>query len=195
MEEWDIDIVFAPAMLGLKRKSDEAATNNNLSRWWKQSKTRIKNQFQEDMREWYIPEHDDNPYLWAEIHFTILRTNFKKMDSDAFGASTYKWAIDLLTTQGYLLDDDKCRVVLNPTRLGVEGTLETSIHMQVKFKERFEMTVEELKETVRILNQELERVGGEDHVKAASGRARMILGELKNATPQLRRDLKTLDSK
>jgi hypothetical protein len=58
------------------------------------------------------------------------------MDSDSLSASTYKWAIDVLTTQGYLVDDDQCRVVLNPTQLGVSGNAETSVKMQIKFKEQ-----------------------------------------------------------
>ncbi len=57
------------------------------------------------------------------------------------------------------------------------------------------MTVEELKIVATQLVAELENVGGENHVKAACGRARMILGDLKNATPQLRRDLKMMDKK
>ena len=57
------------------------------------------------------------------------------------------------------------------------------------------MTIEELKQAAGNLVAELENVGGENHVKAACGRARMILGDLKNATPQLRRDLKSLDKK
>jgi len=134
MEEWDIDIVFAPAMLRYKKKSDEVASTNNLSRWWKQNKTKIKNCFQDELKEWYIPEYKGEPYRWAEIHFTILRTNKRKMDSDSLGPSTYKWAIDLLTKQGYIVDDDQCRVIMHPTELDVPGTIETSVRMQVKLK-------------------------------------------------------------
>ncbi len=195
MEEWDIDIVFAPAMLGLVRKSDEIATTNNLSRWWKQSKTRIKNKFQEDLKEWFIPEYDDNPYRWAEIHFTILRTNHMKIDSDYLGPSSYKWAIDLLTVQGYIIDDDQCRVVQHPTKLGVEGAIETSIRMQVKLNERFEMTLEDLKEKSETLAEEMNVFFSGKRTKAGSARIRSILGDVKNATPQLRRDLVAADKK
>ena len=132
MDNWDLDIVFAPAMLGLVRKSDEVATTNNLSRWWKHAKTKIKDKFQEDMKGWYIPEYEGEPSRWAEIHFTILRTNGRKMDADSLSPSTYKWAIDLLTKQGYIVDDDQCRIILHPTKLKVPGTIETSIRMQVK---------------------------------------------------------------
>jgi len=192
-EEFDIDIVFTPAMLGLKRKSDEIASTNNLSKWWKQSKTRIKESFKNTLKEWYLPEWDDNVYRKAEVHFTILRTNQRKMDADSLGASTFKWSIDCLTEQGYIVDDDQVKVVLNPTLLSQEGNVETSVRMQVKLLERFEMTIQELREKIAALSAELENVGGENHIKNASKRARKILGEIKNATPQLRRDLVELD--
>ena len=139
-QEFDLEIVFTPAMMGYKRKSDELVSNNNLSKWWRHSKTRIKNTFQDYLKEWYLPIWEEDPYRWAEIHFTILRKNYVKMDSDALSSSTYKWAIDVLTIQGYLSDDDICRVVLNPTELGVSGNIETSVKMQIKFKEQIHDT-------------------------------------------------------
>jgi len=195
MQEYDLDIVFTPAMLGSKKKSQEVCSTNNISRWWRHSKTKIMSQFKQDMREWFIPEWQSNPYRYAEINFTILRTNNRRMDPDSLGPSTYKWTIDLLTEQGYIVDDDQCRVVLHPTELNCKGTIETSVRMQIKLFERIEMTVEELKQAASNLVAELENVGGENHVKAACGRVRMILGDLKNATPELRRNLKDLDKK
>ena len=117
------------------------------------------------------------------------------MDPDSLGPSTYKWAIDLLVEQGMIIDDDQCMVVLHPTKLDCPGTIETSVRMQVKLFERIKMTIEELKIAVNTLANELKDVGGENHVKASCGRARMILGDLKNSVPQLRRDLKDLDRK
>ncbi len=195
MQEYDLDIVFTPAVIGSKKKSQEVCSTNNISRWWRHSKTKIMSQFKHDMREWFIPKWLDNPYRSAEIHFTILRTNKRKMDPDSLGPSTYKWTIDLLVEQGMIIDDDQCMVVLHPTKLDCPGTIETSVRMQVKLFERIEMTIEELKVAVNALADELKDVGGENHVKAACGRARMILGDLKNVVPQLRRDLKTLDKK
>jgi len=192
-KEFDLEIVFTPAMMGYKRKSDELVSNNNLSKWWKQSKTKIMNKFKHDMKEWYIPQSKDNPYRWAEIHFTILRTNNRKIDSDALGSSTYKWTIDLLVEQGYLTDDDQCRVVLNPTKLNCDETVETSVRMQVNFYERFEMSIDELKVKLDNLKEELDKVGGTDHNKSASLRARKILSEIKNTTPRLREELLKMD--
>jgi len=94
-----------------------------------------------------------------------------------------------------MVDDDKIRVVLNPTQLYVEGSVETSVRIVIKLYERFEMTINELKTKAEQLVNELENVGEDTHVKAASGRVRNLLGEIKNATPQLRRDLIALDKK
>lgn len=188
-EEFDISVVFPPAMMGYKRRSDEAATTNNLSKWWKQSKTRIKGDFKNMIKEWYLPIWDRNIYRSAEIHFTILRTNQRRMDSDSLGPSTYKWAIDCLTEQGYIIDDDQCKVVLNPTLLGQSGNVETMIRMEIKLLERKEMTIEELKKVVKILDSELTMVHGKKHVKASSKRAQDLLNEITNAAPQLKQDL------
>ncbi len=192
-EDFDMTIVFTPAMMGYKKKSDELISNNNISKWWKQSKTKLMNDFKNKMKEWYLAENDDSPYRWAEIHFTILRTNNKKIDSDALSSSTYKWTIDLLTELGYLVDDDQCRIILHPTKLNCEGPIETSVKMQVKFYERIEMELDELKQKVIELAKELSKVDGENHNKSASARVRKMLVEIKNGTPSLRRKLLDLD--
>ena len=57
------------------------------------------------------------------------------------------------------------------------------------------MTIEELKEEVLNLSKELEHIGTEKHNKSASLRIRGTLGRIKNAVPQLRRDLVALDKK
>ena len=57
------------------------------------------------------------------------------------------------------------------------------------------MTITELKDAVVTLHADLEKVNGVVHNKAASARVRKARGEIKNATPQLRRDLVELDKK
>ena len=132
-KEFDLEIVFTPAMLRRKKKSDVLCTTNNMHLWYRYSKTKIKESFKNDMKEWYLPKHTGDPYRWAEIHFTILRTNKRKIDSDALSSGTYKWTQDLLVEQGYLSDDDQTRLVLNPTEFDCDGTVETSVRMQVYF--------------------------------------------------------------
>jgi hypothetical protein len=55
------------------------------------------------------------------------------------------------------------------------------------------MTIEELRSMLHSLESNLAEVGGERHNKSASARARLILGKIKNATPQLRKELIELD--
>ncbi len=190
-EEEKISFIFTPPSFG---KKNELCSLNNLSRWYRFAKTKIKQDFKAELGEWYLPQWEDNPYTKAEIEYTILRKDGKKLDSDNL-TIIYKWLQDLLVEQGYMVDDDSIRVILNPTQLHVEGSIETSVRVAITLKRKFIMTVEELKLTVGVLQSELERVGGEDHVKTASGRVRKILGEIKNATPDLRRTLIELDKK
>ena len=190
MEEYKVSFNFVPPAFG---KKNELCTMNNHSRWGRFAKTKIKQEFQDMISEWSLPPwEDENPFTKAEMECTILRKDGKKLDSDNL-AFTYKWLQDILVLNGYLIDDDQVKVTLNPTRLNVEGEVETSVHVDIRLYERFEMTVEELKAKVEQLVKELENVGGENHVKAASGRVRKILGEIKNATPELRRQLVALD--
>ncbi len=191
MEEHVIQFVFVPPTFGIRKP--ELITLNNVTKWWKFAKTKLKNEFKSDLADWSLPPWEENPYKKANIEYTIRRKDGFKIDSDNL-AFPYKWLQDLLVENNYLLDDDKIRVVLNPTQLHVEGSVETSVHVTITLYERYEMTVDELREKVSQLNKMLEeQIGRGQHVKAASGRVRKVLGEIKNATPQLRRDLVELD--
>jgi hypothetical protein len=57
------------------------------------------------------------------------------------------------------------------------------------------MTIEELRAVLHSLETNLAEVGEDVHNKSASARARMLLGKIKNATPQLRKTLIELDKK
>ena len=82
---------------------------------------------------WYLPFYKGKPVRKAEVTFKILRNTNRKMDPDAFGASAFKWAIDILVEQKYLSDDDQVRIILEPTELGCKDSGETLIEMDVKF--------------------------------------------------------------
>jgi len=185
-----INFIFVPPSFGIRKP--ELVTLNNITRWWKFAKTKIKDEFKSEISEWNLPEWDDNPFTKAEIEYTILRKDGYKLDSDNL-AFTYKWLQDVLVENCYLIDDDKIKVVLNPTQLHVEGNVETSVRVAITLTERYIMTVEELKALIDALQKDLENVGGDKHVKTASARVRKALGEIKNATAQLRRDLVLLD--
>lgn len=187
MEE--MRFVFTPPTYGKKK---ELCSLNNMSKWYRFKKTQIKEEFKISLGEWFLPLWEDNPYTKAEISYTILRKDGKKLDSDNL-TIIYKWLQDLIVEQNYLVDDDHVKVILNPTQLHVEGEIETSVLVEIILKEVYTMTVDDLKLAAEALVDNLNNVGGDSHVKAASGRVRKILGEIKNATPQLRRDLVDLD--
>ena len=95
-----------------------------------------------------------------------------------------------------MVDDDSTKVTLHPTQLNVPGGVETSVHVKITLLRRYTMTVDELRDKVATLQIELQtRVGQGQHIKSASANVRKILGEIKNAVPQLRRDLVELDKK
>jgi len=192
--EHDLDFIFVPAKIGFGKDKDVLCTNNNIPLWYRYNKTKIKNTFKDHVTQWLLPEHIDNPYITAEIRFTIHRPDNRKIDADAFGVSSYKWIIDILVEQSYLIDDDKCKIILEPAVLS-HGSVETVVRMEVKFNERFNMTLEDLKENAEKLNAEMQIFFSPSRTKAGSGRIRKILGEIKNATPGLRRDLMDTDNK
>ncbi len=192
METHSLQFTFIPPAFG---KKNQLCTTNTISKWYRFAKTKIKQEFQVELTEWFLPEWEDNPYTKADIEFTVLRKDGKNLDSDSFSVSAYKWLRDMLVTNGYLIDDNMVKQTMHPTLLHVEGNIETSVRVEITLYERYEMTVEELRATVDILQAEMEKVGGEGHVKNASGRVRKILGEIKNATPELRRELVDLDKK
>ena len=191
MQEKTIRFVFVPPSFG--KKKPQLITLNNVTKWWKFAKTKLKDEFKTELSEWHLPEWGDNPYTKAQIEYTIQRKDGKKIDSDNL-AFPYKWLQDLLVENQYLVDDDKIRVVLNPTLLHVEGSVETSVLCRIILFERYEMTIDELRDTVASLQIMLQtQIGEGQHVKSASAKVRKLLGEIKNATPQLRRDLVELD--
>ena len=189
MGERKLNFIFVPPSFGIK--NPQMVTLNNVPKWWKFAKTKLKDEFKAQLSDWSLPPvDDDNPYTKADIEYTILRKNGVKIDSDNL-AFPYKWLQDLLVENGYLVDDDQTRVVLNPTLLHVEGNVETSVRVEIHLKEKYIMTIDELKALIDVIKFDLEKVDTEDgsHGKPASGRVRKALGEIKNATPELRRTL------
>ena len=193
MEEQQINFIFVPPSFGIRKP--QLATLNNVTKWWGFAQTKMKQNFKAELQDWSLPIWEENPYTEAHIEYTILRRNGFKLDSDNL-AFSYKWLQDLLVENGYMVDDDKIKVVLNPTLLHVEGSVETSVRVEITLYKRYIMTVDELRDNVASLQIMLQtQIGEGQHKKPASAKVRKILGEIKNAVPQLRRDLIELDKK
>lgn len=189
MEE--IEFIFTPPTFG---KKQELCSLNNLSRWYRFQKTRIKSDFKEMLGDWFLPEWEENPYTKAEISYTILRKDNRKFDSDNL-TIIYKMLQDFLVEQNYISDDDHVKITLNPTQLNVEGSVETSVLVNIILKDRYTMTLEDLKENSEKLNEEMQTLFSDKRTKTGSARIRKILVDIKKATPQLNRDLIALDKR
>ena len=191
---FDIEFVYTPPKIGAGKHKDKLALMNTHHLWGPWYGTKIKNEFKDQLREWYLPIYDDNPFLQATVHFTILRNNNLRIDADSM-SFVNKWFMDTLTEQNYLVDDDKCRIVLEPPIMGLKSEVETQMQVQIILSERFTMTIPEFSALISKLDSELLNYNSDKRTKAGSTRIRTMLGELKNATPQLRRDLIAADKK
>ena len=190
----ELEFVFTPPLIGSGKHKNKLALMNTHHLWGPYYGTKIKSELKDTLREWYLPERDENPFLKATVHFTILRNNYIRIDADSM-SFVNKWFLDTLTEQGYLVDDDRVRVILEPPILGQKTEVETQVKVLIKLEEKYHMTLEELAQKAKQLNEEMEIFFSDKRTKAGSARIRKILGEIKNATPDLRRELVAEDKK
>jgi hypothetical protein len=127
------ELTFTPPKVGSGKSKNQYCTNNNIPVWYRFLKTKIKNEFKESIKQWYVPVAE-NTFRRATVTFQIKRDSGRKIDSDAFGVSAYKWFIDSLTEQGWLKDDDCVRIILEPAILNCDAN-ETQIHVKVELYE------------------------------------------------------------
>lgn len=186
MEE--LEFIYTPPLIGAGKHKAQLVAMNNHDKWGKFYATRIKSEFKDTLKEWYLPERDENPYQKAEVTFTILRNNNIRIDADAM-SFVNKWFLDTLTEQGYLVDDDKVRVVLEPPVMGLKSSVETQVRVHILLKDKFIMTVPDLAVQITGLDKELNLFFSDKRTKAGAERIRRTLEELKLAVPQLRKDI------
>lgn len=189
------DFLFDPAVISKTGKHKNVlASANNIPSWYRFKKTKIKKLFKEELSEWVVPQNDSGIVRYeGTFIFQIIRNNGYNVDSDALCISSYKWIIDLFVEKGWLYDDDNTTIILLPTLLYSDGVDRTRVHLKLKLKRNINMKIEELKKIAQSIVDELEDVGGENHVKAASLRVRIALGKIKASTAQLRADFVKLD--
>ncbi len=86
-----------------KRFSEVICTLNNVGRWIRWDKVKIKNTYKDHLREYFIPEPEEQ-YTALNIKYRIVRHNKSTLDKDnvIFGL---KWLADLLEELGYVKDD------------------------------------------------------------------------------------------
>jgi Holliday junction resolvase RusA-like endonuclease len=110
--------------IGSGKYKNQLCTLNNIPKFFRYQKTKIKNDFKDSLKGWSVPrvEHSHETGL---IEFELYRPTKLRLDADA-GALIYKWIMDLLVEEGYYKDDDKITLVLKPVVIDKERT-ETQI--------------------------------------------------------------------
>ena len=110
-----------------KKKSKILITMNNVLVWKRFYETKIKAQFKQNLREYYLPEPTET-YDSLHIKYRIVRHNKRKIDPDS-AAFVMKWFIDELENLGYVKDDRYVTVASYPTSIHPEQ--ETFIEIKV----------------------------------------------------------------
>ena len=107
---------------------------NNVSKWLRFHGSKIKNEYKDTLKEWYIPSPTkEHEALYIEFH--LHRHNKRVLDSDALGF-IIKYTIDAIkdteNDEGikWLKDDDQITYLVVPATLNRE-LLETEIQVKV----------------------------------------------------------------
>jgi len=131
MEEKLFEITIPMAKFKRKGK-EQLVTLNNTSKWFRYGVTKIKNEYKNLLKEFFISSNPNPPYKELIITYRILRDSKRKLDSDNI-IWNIKWFTDVLTETNWLVDDDKVTFTIFPTEY-VKDTKETSIKVTVKTK-------------------------------------------------------------
>jgi hypothetical protein len=131
MTSHELSFIMPFPKIGSGKHANAYATMNRIGTFYRWGKTKIKNQLQDMLKEWYVPQWEDKPFRHAVITYQILRDSKRKIDPDA-SAWICKYINDVLVQQGYLVDDDRIRIIYEPPRYGIDG-VETSLSVHVKF--------------------------------------------------------------
>jgi len=110
------------------KKSTQLLSLNVANRLNHFIKTQIKNRFKMECGL-FIPKAKKT-YDSLIIEATTIRNINKKFD--AINTSLpIKWVEDVLIEKGYIKDDDKNKIIINPTKLGVKNTYKTTLNIKV----------------------------------------------------------------
>lgn len=79
------------------------ATLNNVGTWIRWSKTKIKNEYKAELKEYYLPE-PEAMYDELTIDYRLIRHTNMRLDKDNI-VFALKWIADTLEELGYIKDD------------------------------------------------------------------------------------------
>lgn len=109
--------------------TEQICTLNNHSRWIRWGKTEIKNNYKELLKDFFIPEPEEEPFRKLLLRYTVLRHNKRRIDAmNTMFAD--KWCLDLMVEMGHLTDDDQCTHIIHPA-VYVDNITETMLKLEV----------------------------------------------------------------
>ena len=121
--------VPAPVVPSGMRKG-QVITLNNLSRIHWASLSKAKNQFKQALQGWFLPRNEGEAYQSLTIVIKPLRHTRMRYDVSNT-ALAVKWLEDSLTDLGWVDDDCRNTIILEPAEY-VEGLNETMLKIRVK---------------------------------------------------------------
>jgi len=120
---------------------EQVISLNNISKWHRFHSSKIKNEFKDLLKEWYIPT-PEKQYESIYVEFMLYRHNKRTLDSDNLGFQI-KWIIDAIKeTENedildnkskpitWIIDDDKVKYSVEPAILD-RDLLETELKVVV----------------------------------------------------------------
>jgi len=133
----EVTFTLPPPKIGKGKWKNEYALLNNVAKWYRYGKTRIKNEFKEQIKDWFLEKNQGEVFTEGEISFQILRNTKRRIDADAMSLAG-KWVLDTFVERGYLIDDNKVKVIHEIPILGVTEQNETLIKVTMKMKRKVE---------------------------------------------------------
>jgi Holliday junction resolvase RusA-like endonuclease len=108
------------------KKGNQLLSINNWNRWHWATRHKIKTQFRELVKNWFLEEQIE-PMSAVEIKVQLHRKGYRKFDAINL-AIAIKIFEDCLTELNYIEDDDRNKIIIEPTSLGSdEDILEINI--------------------------------------------------------------------
>lgn len=188
-----VEFVFTPPKIGAGKHRNTYALINNISYWYRYRATEIKNRFKQELREWFVEQREDEPFIEADIEFTIIRNTKHRIDADSI-ALVSKWTVDLFVEQDWLIDDNRVRFIFHPPILGQSKEVETLIRLKATFRKEYTMTYQEFKQKLDRVNELTEELD-KRWVKVKSKELRKLLTEIRHGIPSIKKDLIEIDKK
>ena len=117
--------------IGRGSKKNQLATANNWTTIHWSLRSKIKQDLKAVLKSWFFAENPGEPYDYLILTFKTIAADKRKHDAINMAVPIGKIAQDVLVDLGWVKDDDKDKVILEPT-VYEEGLSETMIEVIVE---------------------------------------------------------------